>query len=221
VREGALLAGRAGAGPRCRQEGKIMTSVNITRRQALKGSLVLPLMPGVSSAAASAETSMARHDGRVLVAYFTRTGNTRLIATQIARALDAPLFQILPAVAYPEDYKAQVAQAEDERQRSYEPPLKATVPDMPSYRTVFLGFPIWGMTAPSIIRSFLSQHDLSGQALVPFITPGGYGPGNSLDVVAQHAPGARLAKEFVKQCDQERETLEEVTQWLGGINVAR
>jgi flavodoxin len=198
-----------------------VVSVNISRRQALKGSLMLPLMLGASSAAASAETSAAAQRGAVLVAYFTRTGNTRLIATQIGRGLDTPPFQIVPAAPYPEDYEAQVAQAEDERQRGYEPPLQAMVPDIRSYRTVFLGFPIWGMTAPSIIRSFLSQHDLSGKTLVPFITHGGYGPGNSLDVVTQHAPGARLAKEFVKKCDQERETLEEVTQWLGNINEVR
>ena len=155
------------------------------------------------------------------MAYFTRTGNTRLIATQIARALDATLFQIVPAAAYPEDYEAQVAQAEDERQRGYEPPLQATVPDLSSYETVFLGFPIWGMTAPSVIRSFLSQHDLSGKTLVPFITHGGYGLGSSLAVVAEHAPRARLVDGFSKQCDQERETLREVTQWLGSVEIGR
>ena len=193
----------------------------ISRRQALKCSLLLPLVAGVSSAAASAEPMRPIAAPTVLVAYFTRTGNTRLIATQIARALDATLFQIVPAAAYPEDYEAQVAQAEDERQRGYEPPLQATVPDLSSYETVFLGFPIWGMTAPSVIRSFLSQHDLSGKTLVPFITHGGYGLGNSLAVVAEHAPGARLIDGFSKQCDQERETLREVTQWLGSVELSR
>jgi hypothetical protein len=42
------------------------------------------------------------------------------------------------------------------------------VPDLPSYETVFLAFPIWGMTAPSIIRSFLSKHDLAGKTAVRF-----------------------------------------------------
>jgi flavodoxin len=198
-----------------------MTSIaNISRRKALQGTLLLPLIAGVSSGAARDETYAAGRSAKVLVAYLTRTGNTRLIATQIARALDAPLFQIAPAAAYPEDYEAQVAQAEDERQLGYEPPLQARVPDIQSYDTVFLGFPIWGMTAPSVIRSFLSKHDLSGKTLVPFITHGGYGLGNSLAVVADHAPSTRLVEAFVKQCDQERETLQEVTQWLGSIEMA-
>ena len=192
----------------------------MSRRQALGRSLLLPLVAGLYPLAASAETNAAG-SAKILVAYFTRTGNTRLIATQIARALDATLFQFVPATAYPEDYEAQVAQAEDERQRGYKPPLQATVPDLGSYETVFLGFPIWGMTAPSIVRSFLSRHDLSGKTLVPFITHGGYGLGNSLAVVAEHAPRALLVDGFSKQCDQERETLRQVTQWLESIQVNR
>jgi len=169
-------------------------------------------MAGVSTACARSVAHAT--DSNVLVAYFTRTGNTRLIATQIARALDATMFQIVPAQAYPDDYEAQVAQAESERERGYRPPLRETVPNLQSYERVFLGFPIWGMTAPAVIRTFLSKHDLSGKTLVPFITHGGYGLGRSLAVVAEHAPGAHLGEEFSKECDQERETLRQVTEWL-------
>ena len=77
------------------------------------------------------------------------------------------------------------------------------------------------MTAPSVIRSFLSGHDLSGKTVVPFITHGGYGLGQSLAVVAEHAPRARLLEGFAMQADQERETLSQVTRWLGGIQVGR
>jgi flavodoxin len=197
------------------------TTSNLSRRQALRRSLILPLMAGVGAAGASSITHASDSSAKVLVAYFTRTGNTRLIATQIAHALDATLFPIVPATAYPDDYEAQVAQAESERKRGYEPPLRESVPDLPSYETVFLGFPIWGMTAPAVIRTFLTEHDLSGKTLVPFITHGGYGLGSSLAVVAEHAPGARLTNEFSKECDQERETLRQVTEWLARIEVAR
>ena len=188
--------------------------VHVSRRQAL----ALPLMAGTTS---SSVARAAESRTRVLVAYFTRTGNTRLIAGQIARALTATLFQIVPAQPYPDDYEAQVAQAESERQRGYQPPLRELVPSLQSYETVFLGFPIWGMTAPAVIRSFLSEHDLSGKTLVPFITHGGYGLGSSLAVVAEHAQGARLIEGFAKQCDQERETLRQVTEWLANIEVAK
>ncbi|RRI05822.1 flavodoxin [Mesorhizobium tamadayense] len=196
-----------------------MSQLNrMSRRGALMSALALPLGAGLSLPA-GASTARRAGDTKVLVAYYTRTGNTRVIAGQIGRALGADVFEIRTADPYPEDYEEQVAVAQQQRDSGFEPLLAATVPDVKSNETVFLGFPIWGMTAPSVIRSFLSQHDLSGRTLVPFITHGGYGLGQSLDVLAEHAPRARLVEGFSKQCDQERETLQEVTNWLGRINV--
>lgn len=168
---------------------------------------------GQSGAAAQSASS------RVLVAYVTRTGNTRVIARQIQRALRADLFEIEPAAAYPEDYEETVAQAVRERDSGYRPPLKAGVPDIGSYEALFLGFPIWGETAPPVIRSFLSQHDLAGKTLVPFITHGGYGQGRSMEVVREHAPRARILDPFVMEADQERRTLTQVSRWLSGVNI--
>ena len=154
-----------------------------------------------------------------MVAYFTRTGNTRVIAHQIRRALQADLFEIEPAAAYPEDYEQTVAQAVRERDSGDRPPLKAKVPEIRAYEAVFLGFPIWGETAPPVIRSFLSQHDLSAKALVPFITHGGYGVGRSMTVVREHAPRASVLNPFVMEADQERRTLTQVSRWLSSVNV--
>ncbi|PZV39497.1 flavodoxin [Mesorhizobium kowhaii] len=189
-----------------------------SRRGALMTALALPLGTGLSLPA-SASKARPAGGAKILVAYYTRTGNTRVIARQIGRARGADIFEIQTANPYPEDYAEQVAVAQQQRDSGFEPPLAATVPGVKSYETVFLGFPIWGMTAPSVIRSFLSRHDLSGKTLVPFITHGGYGLGESLKVLADHAPGARLIEGFSKQCDQERETLEQVTGWLGRVDV--
>jgi flavodoxin len=194
------------------------SSSGLSRREALKRSIVLPLTSALSLAAASASAQEGQPRSKILVAYFTRTGNTRVIARQIRRALETDLFEIQPAEPYPEDYEAAVSQAQTERDARFEPPLRSTVSDFPSYETVFLGFPIWGMTAPPVIRSFLSAHDMSGKTLVPFITHGGYGLGQSRSVLAEHAPRARLFDGFAMQADQERQTLTRVTGWLGRIH---
>lgn len=55
---------------------------------------------------------------------------------------------------------------------------------------------------------------VSGKMLVPFITHGGYGLGDSLDVLRQHAPGARVLEGFVMEGEQERKTMEKVNEWL-------
>ena len=178
----------------------------------------MALVAGASAAAGQSRAQQPQASN-VLVAYFTRTGNTRVIAGQIRRALSADLFEIESDAPYPEDYEQTVAQAVRERDSGYRPPLKANVPNVSPYEAVFLGFPIWGETAPPVIRSFLSQHDLSGKTLVPFITHGGYGQGRSMNVVREHAPRASILNPFVLEADQERRTLTQVSQWLGRVKI--
>lgn len=190
----------------------------VGRRELLGSIASMALAAGASDAAGQARGPQSQ-DSKILVAYVTRTGNTRVIARQIQRALRADLFEIEPADPYPEDYEETVAQAVRERDSGYRPPLKANVPNISSYEAVFLGLPIWGETAPPVIRSFLSQHDLSGKRLVPFITHGGYGQGRSMKVVREHAPRASVLTPFVMEADQERRTLTQVSRWLSGVNV--
>ena len=148
-----------------------------------------------------------------------RAGTTRVVAGLIRRALGADLFEIRPTAPYLEDYLGTVEQAQRERDSGYQPVLEATVSSMADYDTVFLGFPIWGQTAPPVIRSFLSGNDLSSKALIPFVTHGGYGLGNSQSVLASHAPKARLRDGFVMEVDQERDTMNRVTGWLKGVEL--
>jgi flavodoxin len=151
-----------------------------------------------------------------LVVFFSRTGNTRVITSQIRRAKQADMFEIVPSAPYPEDYEATVAQASSETSSGYLPPLTGSVANISRYDTIYIGFPIWGMTAPPVIRSFLRSHDLAGKQVRPFITHGGYGIGNSMDVVRSLAPDARFQAPFSMECDQERRTLQQVTGWLAG-----
>ncbi|ERI49749.1 hypothetical protein N878_02280 [Pseudomonas sp. EGD-AK9] len=191
------------------------SSYDPLRRAVLAALASLPLI-GVADV--RAESPKARSTGsRILVAYFSRSGNTRVVAGLIQRALGADLFEIQPAEAYPEDYLQTVEQARAERDKGFEPALAARVADMSVYDSLFLGFPIWGGTAPPVIRSFLVTHDLSGKTIIPFITHGGYGLGNSHAVLTSHATAARLLDGFSMEADQERRTMEQVAQWLGEL----
>ena len=135
--------------------------------------------------------------------------------------MPSDLFGIQPAVDYPADYLERVAKAQQERDDNVEPALHTRIAGIDRYDTVYLGFPIWGETAPPIIRSLLSQHDMSGKTIVPFITHGGYGVGSSLRVLAHHAPNARILEAFVMQADQERKTMESVNAWLATPHTAQ
>jgi flavodoxin len=186
---------------------------NATRRDVLMVSMLSSIVTDVAASPAAGPSGRA-DEGNVLVAYFSRSGNTRVIAGVISRTLGADLFEIEPARPYPADYFETVEQARRERDSNYEPALKAGVPDIAAYQTIYLCLPIWGETAPPVIRSFLTAHDLSTKTLVPVITHGGYGLGSSLAVVRSHAPKARLLESFTMQAPQERQTTTRVTEWL-------
>jgi flavodoxin len=184
-----------------------------TRRAILMSSMLSSVATTVTAARAAGQ-SRRQEAEKALVAYFSRSGNTQVIAGVISRSREADLFRIEPANPYPAGYFETVEQARQERESGYEPSLKASIPGIAAYRTIFLCFPIWGETVPSVIRSFLKAHDLSAATLVPVITHGGYGLGSSLAVLRSHAPKAPLLKGFTMQGPQERETTTRVTDWL-------
>lgn len=188
----------------------------LSRRATLAMSALLSVIPGAKAATAPGGTPL-RPGSKILVAYFTRSGNTKVIAGTLHRELKVDFFEIRPMQPYPEDYEQTVAQAKRESDSGYEPPLENTVPDLAAYDTVFLGFPIWGETTPPVIRSFLKAHDFTNKTIRPFITHGGYGVGNSLSVLSSHAPAAKIEPPFVMEADQERRTLRQVRGWLGNI----
>lgn len=183
----------------------------------LRRTVVAALASAPLLAFASTETNNGKlppTGSRTLVAYFSRSGNTRVVAGLIQRGLRADLFEIVPAKSYPEDYLQTVEQARRERDSGYEPALASVVHTMADYDTLFLGFPIWGETTPPVIRSFLSAHDLTGKTIIAFNTHGGYGLGNSRSVLENHAPKAKVLEGLVMQGEQERKTMERVNEWL-------
>ncbi|MES2946354.1 MAG: flavodoxin [Pseudomonadota bacterium] len=118
-----------------------------TRSQLMTSMAGLPLAAGTPMSEA-ADSRIARPEKPVLVAYYSRSGNTRVIASLLSRLLGGTVFEIMPATPYPEDCLATIEQARKERDQGVEPALKNKAPDIADYATVFLGMPIWGETAP-------------------------------------------------------------------------
>jgi len=51
-------------------------------------------------------------------------------------------------------------------------------------------------------------------SIVPFITHGGHGIGDSMEVIKRSAPSALVLEPFIMEADQERRTMEMVKAWL-------
>lgn len=121
--------------------------------------------------------------GSVLIAYFSRTGNTQSVAELIQQEVGGDLFEVEPAEPYTVVYEELVAQVAEQNETGYTPPLRCNRENIQAYDTVFFGFPTWDMQLPPPMKSFLEQHDLSGKTLIPFNTHGGYGLGSSIQQI--------------------------------------
>lgn len=184
----------------------------IGRRDALKAALAVGAL-AVAPRMAFAQGA----EGPRLVVYLSRSGNTRVIAGALARRFGADIFELRPRDPWPADYDEMVAWASRWRESDTDVPLAESPGDLDRYRTVFLGFPVWGTDLPAVTRSFLRGHDLSGKTVVPFITYGSSGEGSSMRTVRALAPDARFVEPFVLRCDQERSTLNSLNTWLEGV----
>lgn len=114
---------------------------------------------------------------KTLVAYFSATGNTRAAAEKLAKEFNADLFEIAPAVPYTSadlDWRDKTSRSTTEMQdKASRPAMKGTCDNIADYDTVWIGFPVWWYTAPTIINTFIEAHDLSGKVLNVFATSGG------------------------------------------------
>ena len=176
------------------------------------------------------ETPQSTDENRVLIVFFSRTENTQAVAEMIREEVGGDMFEVLPAEPYPVDYDALVSQVDQENEDGYTPPLQCKVEDIQSYDTVFFGAPTWDMQLPPPMKTFLSEHDLSGKTVAPFNTNGGYGVGSSFQTIEDRAPNADVREGFSTRGGLERdgvylaikddrraEVRAEVTDWLQRI----
>ena len=109
-----------------------------------------------------------------LVAYFSASGTTAAVAKILAEAAEADLYEIKPQTPYTradlnwQDKKSR--SSVEMNDKSFRPPLADRDAHIEDYDTIFLGFPIWWYTAPTIINTFLESYDLSGKTIAPFCT---------------------------------------------------
>ena len=116
---------------------------------------------------------------RILIAFFSLSGNTRLIARDIQEMTGGDLFEIRPVRSYGPDFESTVEQARKELAEKARPLLKDAVADFEGYDVIFVGFPNWVGTMPMPVFSFLEQYDFSGKTIVPFCTHGTSGPAST------------------------------------------
>ena len=116
---------------------------------------------------------------RKLVAYFSASGVTADAAKKIAQAANADLYEICPQVLYTAadlNWQDKNSRSSVEmNDRTFRPALADKNAKAEEYDVIFLGFPIWWYTAPTIINTFLESYEISGKTIILFATSGSSG----------------------------------------------
>lgn len=134
------------------------------------------------------------NEGKVLVAYFSAQGHTKALAEKIAKATGGTLFEIEPVDPYTDadldGWNDSARGTRESKDRTTRPEVKNKVADFGEYDTIYLGFPIWWYTAPTIVNTFLESYDTEGKTIIPFATSGGSQFGDTEKDLKVSAPKA-------------------------------
>lgn len=159
---------------------------------------------------------------KVLVVYYSASGNTKTVAETIAQYTGGDLFEIVPAEAYTSedlDWRQESSRVnrehEDESLQDIEL-VSATVEDFDSYSTVFIGYPIWWREAAWVVNRFVKDNDFTGKTVIPFCTSSSANLGESGTHLAEMA-GTGDWQEGMRFEGGSDENEREVTDWLEGI----
>lgn len=133
---------------------------------------------------------------KILIAYFSRSGNTETIAKMVQKETNGELLEIETVRTYSNDYDTVLDEATEEQRTNTRPELKTKIENIDDYDVVFIGYPIWWSDTPMAILSFLESYNLSGKTVIPFCTHGGGGSGSSFRSVESASKGATIKQGF-------------------------
>ena len=136
--------------------------------------IILAAILGLNITAYSQENN--KKDMKTLVVYFSATGTTKAAAQRLAKEFNADLYEITPEVPYTSadlNWRDKNSRSTIEmKDKSSRPAIKGHCDNIADYDVVWIGFPIWWYTAPTIVNTFIEAHDLSGKTLNVFATSG-------------------------------------------------
>ena len=190
---------------------------------------------------ASSETQeqSGKDNGKVLVAYFSRVGNTdfpentdtsssasvivedqqlvgntEYLANLIVEQTGGDKFLIQTQTPYTADYDALVDEQQGARAQNLRPALASHVENFEDYDVIYLGFPNWWGGMPMTLYTFLEEYDFSHKTIIPFNTSGGSGFSNAIEDIQELCPQATVLDGLTINGSQVQDAEDDVVSWI-------
>ena len=192
------------------------------------------------------DSSASETGSHILVAYFSRVGNTEweddvdavtsasinvengkfvgnaeYLAKMTQAATGGDLFLIQTEETYPSDYRETTDVAADEQDEDARPALASHVENMDSYNTIVLIYPNWWGTLPQPLFTFLEEYDFSGKTILPLCTHGGSRMGGSESDIRNLCPDATLLVGLAVSGSDAASAQSEVEEWINNSGILR
>lgn len=155
-----------------------------------------------------------------LVAYFSASGRTAGVAEKLAEAAGADLYEIKPQTPYTKEDLNWTNRDSRSNVEMNDPASRPAIEDVDAkvegYDMIFLGFPIWWYTAPTIVNTFLENYDWAGKTIILFATSGSSGLEETSQSLAGSCPGAILQEGRMMNDDPSVEALKE---WVESLAI--
>ena len=128
-----------------------------------------------------------------LVVFYSYTGHTKMIAESIQRKLNCDILEIKPVKPYSTDYQTVVDEEQNNSSVGKTPDIQKIDKNLNDYDEIIVGTPVWWYTIAPVIRTFLTQNDLSNKTIKPFATNAGW-LGHTFQEIQKLCPDSRVDK---------------------------
>lgn len=172
---------------------------------------------------ATAKNSKSAGTKKVLIIFYSWSGNTRGVAREIQKQTGFDTIELELVKPYSTDYNTVLNEAQRDQHNQARPALKTKIDSKKwtEYDTIIIGYPNWWASIPMPIATLLESYDFNGKTILPFCSHGGGRFGQSITAISKLAPKAKIGSGLSIHYSGGSSLSKDVEKWLNKNGVPR